>query len=63
MRMNVCDIGGLAEVAAVAGVSRQAASNWRRRYTDFPKPVKILKMSPIWNLREVKMWCKDHGKN
>ena len=38
----VSDLWGVAEIAAAAEVSRQAVSNWRLRYDDFPKPLKEL---------------------
>lgn len=42
------DILGLAEVAALFGVSPQAVANWRRRRADFPRPYAELRMGPVW---------------
>ncbi len=50
---------GVAEIADVFGVSRQAASNWRERYADFPKPAASLKSGPVWELPDILTWADE----
>ncbi|MDT0609957.1 N-6 DNA methylase [Streptomyces lancefieldiae] len=51
-----------AGIARLAGVGRAAVSNWRRRHTDFPKPVGGTETSPSFALAEVEDWLREHGK-
>lgn len=52
---------GVAEIAELFGVSRQAASNWRDRHADFPTPVASLKSGPVWELRDIAAWAEQRG--
>lgn len=52
----------LADVARLAGVTRPAASNWRRRHDDFPKPVQETGAASLFSLAEVNAWLVRHGK-
>ncbi|SCD27310.1 N-6 DNA Methylase [Streptomyces sp. TverLS-915] len=45
-----------AEIARLAGVTRAAVSNWRRRRSDFPAPVGGTSASPLFSLAEVRQW-------
>lgn len=45
-----------AEIARLAGVTRAAVSNWRRRRSDFPAPVGGTSASPLFSLVEVRRW-------
>ncbi|MFI7239456.1 N-6 DNA methylase [Streptomyces cyaneofuscatus] len=45
-----------AEIARLAGVTRAAVSNWRRRRSDFPAPVGGTSASPLFSLAEVRRW-------
>lgn len=56
--MNMLDLVGIAEIAAMAHVSKQVISNWRRRYDDFPKPIQNLESGPVWNKETVAKWVK-----
>ena len=40
---------GIAEIAALAKVSKQAVANWRLRYDHFPKPRQQLQSGPVWD--------------
>jgi hypothetical protein len=51
-----------AGIARLAGVGRAAVSNWRRRHTDFPKPVGGTETSPSFSLAEVEDWLRRQGK-
>lgn len=45
-----------AEIARLAGVTRAAVSNWRRRRSDFPSPVGGTSASPLFSLAQVQQW-------
>ncbi|MCX4452230.1 SAM-dependent methyltransferase [Streptomyces sp. NBC_01728] len=50
------------EIARLAGVTRAAVSNWRRRYDDFPKPTGGGVNSPLFDLAEVQAWLDRQRK-
>ncbi|GHK02368.1 SAM-dependent methyltransferase [Streptomyces sp. Y2F8-2] len=50
------------EIARLAGVTRAAVSNWRRRYDDFPAPAGGGVNSPLFDLAEVKAWLDKQRK-
>ncbi|MEV7724855.1 N-6 DNA methylase [Streptomyces sp. NPDC087917] len=50
------------EIARLAGVTRAAVSNWRRRYEDFPLPVGGGAGSPLYALVEVQAWLEKQHK-
>ncbi|MFC9153825.1 N-6 DNA methylase [Streptomyces bauhiniae] len=50
------------EIARLAGVTRAAVSNWRRRYADFPPPAGGGANSPLFELGEVQDWLEAQGK-
>jgi len=50
---------GVAEIAKLAGVSKQAVSNWRMRYDDFPRPIQILQSGPVWEREKMEAWIKS----
>ena len=52
------DLVGIAEVASMAGVSKQAVSNWRVRYDHFPLPIQNLQSGPVWNREKVERWVQ-----
>lgn len=45
-------LAGIAEVAALAGVSRQRADQLTKN-PKFPKPVDVLAMGPVWREADV----------
>ncbi|MDX3640658.1 N-6 DNA methylase [Streptomyces sp. MB09-02B] len=51
-----------AEIARLAGVTRAAVSNWRRRHPDFPSPAAGTATSPLFALAEVQRWLSQQGK-
>ncbi|MEU2054238.1 N-6 DNA methylase [Streptomyces bungoensis] len=51
-----------AEIARLAGVTRAAVSNWRRRHPDFPRPAAGTATSPLFALAEVQQWLDRQGK-
>jgi N-6 DNA methylase len=50
------------EIARLAGVTRAAVSNWRRRYDDFPAPAGGGANSPLYALAEVQEWLDKQRK-
>ncbi len=50
------------DIARMAGISRAAVSNWRRRYTDFPEPVGGTATSPTYHVGQIEEWLARHGK-
>ncbi|MGA5215572.1 HsdM family class I SAM-dependent methyltransferase [Streptomyces cinereoruber] len=51
-----------AEIARLAGVTRAAVSNWRRRYEDFPAVAGGAANSPLFSLVEVQAWLDKQRK-
>ncbi|MEY9212707.1 N-6 DNA methylase [Thermobifida halotolerans] len=51
-----------ADIARLAGVTRAAVSNWRRRHDDFPDPVGGTKSSPLFALSQVRAWLERQDK-
>jgi hypothetical protein len=51
-----------AEVARMAGVTRAAVSNWRRRHPDFPEAAGGTGAAPLFALPDVRRWLERQGK-
>lgn len=66
MTDNAASAGGSlvtgSEIARLAGVTRAAVSNWRRRYDDFPAPAGGAANSPLYALAEVQQWLDKQRK-
>ena len=58
---NKLELVGLAEVAAMAGVSRQRVYLWMKRSKDMPQPVARLACGPIWLKDEIRKWLVEIG--
>ncbi|MDI3420122.1 N-6 DNA methylase [Streptomyces luteolus] len=52
-----------AEIARLAGVTRAAVSNWRRRYGDFPPAQGGSASSPLFAWPEVRDWLERRNKS
>ncbi|WP_405131388.1 hypothetical protein MHB43_03995 [Paenibacillus sp. FSL H8-0317] len=52
---------GMYEIAKIANVTNAAVTNWRKRYSDFPKAVAELKSGPIFNTWEIDLWLNKRG--
>ena len=50
-----------ADIARLAGVTRGAVSNWRRRHPDFPVPSGGTDASPAYDRSEVEAWLAARG--
>jgi chromosome partitioning protein len=53
------DLLGIAEIAEIAEVTKQAVNNWRMRYDSFPRPLKTLQSGPVWKRENVEAWVKS----
>ncbi|GAB3698612.1 N-6 DNA methylase [Nocardiopsis oceani] len=51
-----------ADIARLAGVTRAAVSNWRRRHDGFPAPSGGTSSSPLFPLSEVRAWLDSQSK-
>lgn len=61
--VNMADkLMGVSEVAAAAGVSRQAVTNWRTRHPDFPKPEVELQSGPVFSRYDIQLWLRKRGR-
>jgi len=56
--MSNTELLGIAEIADVAKVSKQAVSNWRMRYDHFPRPIQDLQSGPVWDRESIETWVK-----
>ncbi len=57
--MSTNNLLGIAEIAELAGVSKQAVGNWRMRYDDFPRPIQRLQSGPVWKRETMEAWIKS----
>lgn len=61
--MEATNLVGIAEIAKLAGVTKQAVTNWRVRYDHFPSPIQNLQSGPVWDRERVEAWVKSfHGE-
>jgi hypothetical protein len=51
-----------AQIARLAGVTRAAVANWRRRHDDFPAPVGGTAAGPLFSLTETETWLAGQRK-
>lgn len=51
-----------AQIARLAGVTRAAVANWRRRHDDFPTPQGGTAAGPLFSLSEVEKWLAGQRK-
>lgn len=56
--MSEQDLVGLYEIAEMAQVGPSAVANWRKRFSDFPKPVAELKSGPVFRREQIRSWLK-----
>ncbi|THV40786.1 N-6 DNA methylase [Glycomyces buryatensis] len=52
----------LTDLARLAGVGRNAVSNWRRREPDFPAPIDEASRRPRFALADIEQWAAEHGR-
>lgn len=51
-----------AQIARLAGVTRAAVANWRRRHDDFPAPAGGTAAGPLFSLAEIETWLAGQRK-
>src|SRR5882757_8556873 len=61
-RVDAAELVGIAEIAAVAGVSTAAVANWRKRDPSFPQPVRELRAGPVFSTPAVRRWLHSKRK-
>lgn len=49
------------DIADIAGISRGAVSNWRKRADDFPEPVAGTQAKPLFSRQAVNAWLESRG--
>jgi hypothetical protein len=52
----------MADVARMAGVTRPAVSNWRRRYEDFPNPIEETGAIALFRRADIERWLSANNK-
>jgi predicted DNA-binding transcriptional regulator AlpA len=53
---------GIAEIAQIAGVSRQVVNNWNVRDVSFPRPIAQLACGQIWDQEEILAWLMKQDR-
>jgi predicted DNA-binding transcriptional regulator AlpA len=56
--MDINNIGGTAEVAELLGCPKQQIHALRKR-ANFPKPIRVLSATPLWDLEEIRMFASN----
>jgi len=56
------DLVGVAEVAAMLGLTTQRIDQLARRDPDFPAPVAELAAGRIWSRAEIVAWARQAGR-
>lgn len=63
-RVDIDGLVGAAEIAARLGVRRpQVVHDWRRRHSEFPKPVAELHAALVWYWPDVERWARRSGRS
>ena len=61
--VDIDDLVGTKEIAERIGVSQhQVVHQWRRRYPDFPAPLKKVSSAFVWDWNEVEAWARRTGR-
>lgn len=61
-KVSLSEISGAKEIAELLGMSSAGLSNLRKRYDDFPEPVKTLNATPLFLSSDVESWMEVHGR-
>lgn len=57
------DLVGVAEIADMAGASKNSVSNWKKTHENFPKPVANLRSGPVFWKSQVEEWLLQRLSN
>jgi hypothetical protein len=52
------DLVDVSAIAELAKTTPGMIQNWRRRHADFPAPIAVLAVGPIWNRPDVEAWIQ-----
>jgi chromosome partitioning protein len=55
------ELVGINEIAEMAGVSSQAVTNWRARFSNFPRAVAALKSGPVFQKSQIRAWLRKRN--
>jgi chromosome partitioning protein len=62
-KINPNDIVGAHEIAERLNLSfPNVVHNWRKRYPDFPKPIRELSSGLLWDWIEIEAWAHSTGR-
>ncbi len=53
---------GVAEIAAMLGVSRQRVDELAKSGAGFPQPAAVLTAGRIWEREDVEAWARETGR-
>lgn len=56
------EVVGVAEIAEMAGVTKQAVNNWKQRYENFPEPIQTLQSGSVWKRDVIEDWLRRREK-
>jgi hypothetical protein len=62
LRALAAHLVGPAEIASILKIEANTINAWKKRYPDFPAPVRRLKTGDVWDDREVLAWAKKTGR-
>lgn len=54
---------GPAEIAALLNVAANTINAWKARHSDFPTPVRRLKMGDVWDSEDIVHWADESGRH
>lgn len=54
-------VGGL-DIANALGVTTSAVANWAIRFDDYPDPILVVGLRPVWDIREIIQWANRTGR-
>ena len=57
------ELAGIAEIAAMLGVSTQRVDQLARTHADFPAPVADLSAGRIWLKADIEAWARNTGRS
>lgn len=54
---------GPAEIAELLAVESNTINVWKARHPNFPSPVRRLRSGDIWDVRDIRKWAEDTGRD
>ena len=59
--MNHRELVGIAEIATMAGITRQQVDQWTKRKRDMPLPLVSLRCGRVWDKSKIQAWLIKIG--